>query len=106
MKPRFEILIRKLPEDHIPLLRAIRKIARVDLREAKGLLTYLQSNCPCVLLAGVEQHVADNVSRQLTKAGTAVQVQTSVLSHPMLVSPKLDDRYKDHWLFGLQPVEE
>ncbi|MBE9031091.1 ribosomal protein L7/L12 [filamentous cyanobacterium LEGE 11480] len=106
MAPRFEIVVESFPADHIPVLRAMRSILGSGLKETKELLNYAQTNCPCVLLAGMEQAVAETMANQLISAGVTANIQTSSLRHPMLISPNFDQRYETHWLFGLRQVSE
>ncbi len=106
METRFEIFIQVLPENHIPVLRVMREIAGIGLKEAKELLTYLKANCPCVLMTGVEKNLAETITNRLINVNVVAQVQTSSISNPMLVCPKFDQRYQYHWLFGLQSIDK
>lgn len=105
METLFEVIIEALPDDHIPVLRAIRKNLGLGLKEAKELFFYIKSDCPCLLITGIEKTVAENFTSQLISAGADVTVQTSSIRHPMLVFPRLDNRYQEHWLFGLRRID-
>lgn len=102
MATRYEVVVEQLPENHIPVLREFRRWRGLGLKAAKELYGYVQSNCPCVLIAGVTQDVAENLSRQLADAGATTAVQVSTLETPMTIDPRSDDRYVYHWFSGLQ----
>ena len=102
MATRYEVVVERFPEKYIPVLRELRQWGGFGLKEAKELCEYLQSSCPCVLLAGVTQEVAEDLSQRLVNAGASASVRASSSQNPMLVYPRLDDRYENHWLFGLR----
>ncbi|NER78574.1 MAG: hypothetical protein F6K42_03170 [Leptolyngbya sp. SIO1D8] len=104
METQFEIVVEALPDNHIPVLRAIREMLGSSLKESKELLTYVKASCPCILIAGVEQTLAENFANRLISVGVEAKVRASSMSRPMLIYPRLDKRCQYHWFFGLQNI--
>ncbi len=102
MTTRYEIVVERFPEKYIPVLRELRQWGGFGLKEAKEICEYVQTNCPCVLLAGVTQEAAEDLRRLLVNAGVKALVRASSLENPMFIYPRLDDCYEAHWLFGLR----
>lgn len=105
MAEKYEVILETLPERYIPVLSALRALGGFGLKEAKELLFYAKSNCPCALLAGVNQNMAEDWRDRLNSAGAKAIVRESSLKQPMLVAPKLDQRYQNHWFFGLRRAD-
>lgn len=101
---RYQVVIERVPEDYrsIQMLKEVRSWSGLGLRKAKELCDYARSNSPCVLVAGVKQETAEALRRGLNRAGVKAVVRESELLHPMLVYPQADDRYEEHWFFGLR----
>ena len=105
MTQKYEVVIEAIPEEPIPVLRALRELGGWGLRETKELLEYSRLNCPCVLIAGVNQELATKFTDRLNSSGATVVLKESSINRPMLLYPRLDERYKDHWLFGLKKTD-
>lgn len=105
MAKRYEVVIEAIPEESISVLRALRELGGWGLREAKELLEYAKLNCPCVLIAGVNQDLAEKFASRLNSSGATVVLKESLINRPMFLYPKFDERYKEHWLFGLQKTD-
>lgn len=77
-----------LPSDVVPLVKSLRLVADLGLLEAKKLSTVYTVSLPCLLVAGVEQDVAEHISHLLQEAGAEATVEESSLSQPMLLYPQ------------------
>jgi Ribosomal protein L7/L12 C-terminal domain len=102
MAIRYQVIVEQIPENHISMLKALREWGGFGLKPAKELCEYLRSNCPCVLVAGIKQEAVEDLRKRLDRAGVKIGVQKSAIKHPMLVCPQADDRYENHWFFGLR----
>ena len=106
MATRCDIVIQALPDDSVPVLRAIRTILGYGLKDAKEVVEYARSNCPCTLFAGIPEAAATKMAQTLRSADVVIAINPSTITHPMLICPRLDDRYESHWLFGLRQIEQ
>lgn len=104
MEMRYQVVVEQVPEDHryILMLKEVRLWSGFGLKQAKELCDYVRSNCPCVLVAGIEKESAEDLKKRLDLAGVKALVRESTIEHPMLIYPPADDRYEDHWFFGLR----
>lgn len=88
----------------VPLVKTLRLVANLGLREAKGLSDYLQDHAPCVLIVGVSREVADHIAGLLRKSWAKVEVEESSINAPILLYPEADRRYRWNWLSGSTPM--
>ena len=100
MTDKYEVVVEKIPEDYIPVIRTLRAWKGMGLKEAKFLCQYSKENCPCIFLAGADIESAEDLVRKLRDAGVTASVQASALQNPMIVYPSADRRYELHWFFG------
>lgn len=98
--PKFQVRVTKIPTNIVALVKSLRLVANLGLKDAKDLADYLRTKLPCVLVAGIEQDVADHVVGILGAAGGAATAEESSLSDPVLLCPAANQRYQWHWLAG------
>lgn len=103
---KYQVKVQSLPDKVVPLVKSLRLVADLGLREAKELSDYLSASLPRLLVAGVDQDVAQHISHLLQEAGAAVSVEESSLSEPMLLYPQANQRYQWHWFSGSTPMKQ
>jgi ribosomal protein L7/L12 len=95
---KYEVVVTAVPDKIVPLVKSLRLLADLGLKDAKELTDYLSANSPCVLVAGIDREVADHVATLLREAGASTAVGESSLSSPMLLCPQANHRYRWNWL--------
>ena len=101
---KFQVKITAAGTKVVPLIKTLRLVADLGLGEAKHLSDYLRDHAPCVLVAGVDQEVADHAAGLLREAGADVAVEESSVDGPMLLCPEANERYRWSWLSGPKSV--
>jgi hypothetical protein len=85
------------------LRKALRMVAGLGWLDARRLSRYVLAvdrnteqylHLPCVLVAGIDRATADHVAGLLRQAGATVSVEESTLQQPMLLCPKVNQRYR------------
>jgi ribosomal protein L7/L12 len=102
---KYQVRVLSLSNQDVPLVKALRLVAHLGLRDAKELSDYLSASLPCVLVVGVEQDVAEHINHLLQEAGASATVEESSLSEPMLLFPRANQCYQWHWLSGPTPIK-
>jgi hypothetical protein len=74
-----------------------RRLSRYVLAVDRDTEQYL--HLPCVLVAGIDRTTADHVAGLLREAGATVSVEESTVRQPMLLCPRVNQRYRwdDLW---------
>jgi hypothetical protein len=103
--PKYQVRVEALADKVVPLVKSLRLVADLGLRDAKELSDYLDAALPCLLVAGVDQDVARHVARLLEEAGASASVEESSIDVPMLLCPEANQRYQWSWLSGPAPLE-
>lgn len=103
---KYQVRVQSLPDKVVPLIKPLRLVADLGLKDAKELSDYLVASLPCLLVAGIDRDVAEHIGHLLQEAGAAVTVEESSLSEPMLLCPQANQRYHWHWLSGSTPIEQ
>jgi ribosomal protein L7/L12 len=93
---KFQVRVTSPGSRVVPLVKTLRLVANLGLREAKGLSDYLQEHAPCVLVVGVSREVAELLRE--------VEVEESSIDAPMLLYPEANQRYRWNWLSGYTPM--
>ena len=88
----------------VKLVKALRTVARLGLREAHSLLKYLRSQGNCVLIAGIDQDVAEHAAEVLRDCSAKVTIELSSVEMPMLLHPDAARQYRWHWWSGPTPM--
>lgn len=104
---KYQVTVTTVPDNIISLVKSLRLVADLGLKDAKDVADFLRSSGSdgCVLVAGVEQEVADHVAALFHEAGGNAEVQESSIVAPMLLCPKANEKYAWHWLRGPTPTE-
>lgn len=102
--PKFQVRVESLADKVVPLVKSLRLVADLGLRDAKELSDYLSTALPCLLVAGVERDVAEHVAELLKEAGASARVEESSIDDPMLLCPEANQRYRWSWLAGPTPL--
>lgn len=104
---KYQVTVKTVPENIVPLVKFLRLVAALGLKDAKDVADFLRSSGSdgCVLVAGVEQEVADHVAALFHEAGGNAKVEQSSIVAPMFLWPKANEKYTWHWFRGLTPTE-
>jgi large subunit ribosomal protein L7/L12 len=70
-KTEFDVVLSEVGEKKIQVIKAIRAITGLGLKEAKGLV----DEAPKPVKEGVSQEEADDIKKQLEEAGATVEVK-------------------------------
>lgn len=103
---KYQVRVHSLPSEVVPLVKSLRLVADLGLLDAKKLSDCLSVSLPCLLVAGVDQGVAEHISHLLQEAGASATVEESSLSKPMLLYPQANQRYQWHWFSGPTPIKQ
>ena len=88
-----EIRLLQLPADRIALIRALRLIGRLNLKQAHQLLVHLDRFPKSVLVAGIDKSVAEHQAAALRDAGAEVSVEPSSMPTPMMCTPMVNTKF-------------
>ena len=102
-----QVTVTSVPDNVVSLVKSLRLVADLGLKDAKGLADYLResSSDGCVLVAGIGQGVADHIASLFREASGAAEVEESPIQAPMLLCPKADEKYVWHWFRGPAPTD-
>jgi hypothetical protein len=101
---KYQVKIESVPNDVIPILKPLRVIGNIDLKQANDLAEYLSKNAPCLLVAGIDQKTANHVVDLLQAAKVKTAIEESVIEHPMFLHPDSERRYFWHGIKGVVPL--
>ena len=104
---KYQVTVTTVPDNIVSLVKSLRLVADLGLKDAKDVADFLRSTGSdgCVLVAGVEQDVADHVAELFHQAGGNAEVQESSIVVPMLLCPKANKKYAWHWFGGPTPTK-
>ena len=103
---KFQVTVTNIAREKvIPLIKSLRLIGDLGLKDAKELADFLGSTKPCILVAGIDREVADHVVGLLQEAGASAAVEESSLNVPLFLCPEANQRYRWSWLGGRVAVE-
>jgi ribosomal protein L7/L12 len=80
-------------EKIISFIKSLRLIADLGLKDAQDLAMYLATTQPYILVAGIDQEVADHVVGLLREAGANAAAEESSLTVPLLLCPQANHRF-------------
>lgn len=98
------VIVDKIGDDKIGLIKYLREMADLSLKEAKELMDYLSENKSTVLIAGIDEEKAKKVADSLTKLKCSVQVKDTDISNSMLAFPKAKYNYEMNFFSGVKRV--
>lgn len=90
---KFQIRLRELPTDRIALVRALRLIGNLGLRQADDLARHVDRFRKSVLVAGVDESTAGHIAAALRNAGAEVEMESSSVDTPMLCTPMVNSKF-------------
>ena len=103
---KHQVTVTAVPPNIVPLIKSLRLVANLGLKDAKNLADFLRGSLPCVLVAGIDPAVADHVVKLLQEAGAGVAAEQSPLSVPMLLCPQANQRHRWTWLGTRTTVDD
>lgn len=98
------VIVDKIGDDKIGLIKYLREMADLSLSEAKELMEYLNENQSTTLIAGIDEEKARKVADSLTKLKCSIQVKDTAISNAMLAFPKAKYNYEMNFLLGVRRV--
>ena len=100
----FQVNVIKAGSNQTDLIKALRVIAELELKEAKGLAMRLAKS-GSTLVAGVDEKTAKHIAGLLEEAGATASVEPSNVSAPLFLRPEVDGRYQWSRLKGRVPAK-
>jgi ribosomal protein L7/L12 len=91
---KYQVRVQSVADEVVPLVGSLRLLADLGLGDTKELSDYLSMFPPCLLVAGVNQEVAEHVAQLLEQAGASASVEESSIDDPMLLCPEANDCYR------------
>jgi hypothetical protein len=102
---KYQVIVTSISREKVvPLIKSLRAIGDLGLKNAKELSEFISATKPCTLVAGIDREVADHVVKLLEEAGAAASVEESSLSVPLLLCPEANQKYRWSWLAGRVPA--
>jgi ribosomal protein L7/L12 len=103
---KYQVTVTTVSEESPKLLKALRLVANLEIKEAKNISSYLINSLPCVLVAGVDHDVAEHIVNTLREGDAIAIVEPSNISSPMLLYPPVNQRYTWHMIKGISAIGE
>lgn len=101
MSKKFVVSIELLPEDPNKLLKIIRSISKISLKDAVDIKNYIVSNLPCPIVSGIDKENAEFIANKLLEAGAKIKLSETEILHPMVLSPNAKNLY-DFSFWGIK----
>jgi hypothetical protein len=102
---KYQIRITSAAPNKVKLVKALRLVGKLSLRDAHMLMLYIKDQESCILIAGVEREIAEHVVGILGDCCLRVSIEPSSLEAPMILHPAAGIRYRWNWWFGPQQSE-
>jgi hypothetical protein len=90
---KYQIRFLELPTDHVALVRALRLVGNLNLKQADDLSRHLDRFRKSVVVAGIDESTAGHIAAALRDAGAEVAVEPSSVDTPMLCAPMANARF-------------
>ncbi|HEY7639153.1 MAG TPA: ribosomal protein L7/L12 [Steroidobacteraceae bacterium] len=90
---KYQVRLRELPADRVALVRALRLIGNLRLKQADDLARHLDRYRKSVVVAGIDEPTAGHIAAALRTAGGEVAVEPSSIDTPMLCTPTVNARF-------------
>jgi ribosomal protein L7/L12 len=97
---KFQIRVMSIGSNEATLIRAIRLVTDLGAFDSALAFTYLRDHASCVLVAGINNEVAEQAANLLRETGAEVMVESSSLDVPTVLRPQADRRHRWHWFRG------
>ena len=95
---RSSVVLNLPPPDTSAMLRILRLLGNLELREAKAIAVYAAAHVPCALVEGIDTAQAERLAEQLNAAGGNAVAAPSDASHPMMLWPEASvERTQSFW---------
>lgn len=95
---KYSVVVSQFPSKiNAKKLRALRLLGGMSLQDSVNLFSFASSMASVVLAAGLDRDVADYYMDVLSSAGFQVTLNESTERHPMVLAPKLANRYRWKW---------
>ena len=98
------VIVDKIGDDKLGLIKYLKEMADLSLKEAKELMDYLNENDSTTLITGIDQEKAREIADSLTKLKCSIQVKDTKISDVMLAFPKDKNSYEMIFLSGVKRV--
>lgn len=98
---KFEVVITSVSTDKFALMKALRIVANLELRQASALTALIETSGNIVLAAGIDQSIAEHISTLLQNTGATATIRESSITVPMLCFPDVNKKYKEGAIFGI-----
>ena len=93
MNKLYQVDVAGLPAGGAEIVKALRLVGRMSLREASDLHAYLVESPGGTVVAGVELTVAEHIARELVAAGAAAVVAESSVRSPSRCDPAVATKF-------------
>jgi ribosomal protein L7/L12 len=103
---KYQVTVTSVLGQSPKLLKSLRLIANLELREAKNISSYLVDSLPCQLVAGVDCDVAEHIVNVLREGDAIAVVEPSTISSPMLLHLPVNQRYAWNIIKGISAIEK
>ncbi len=103
---KYQVNITAISEQSPKLLKVLRLIANLEMKEAKIILNHLVDSLPCILVAGIDLGVAEHIVNLLQENDAIATFEASSLVTPMLLYPPVNQCYTWHIIKGISPIEQ
>jgi hypothetical protein len=90
---KFQIRLSELPTDRIALVRALRLVGNLGLKQANDLALHVGRFPQSVLVAGVDESTAGHIAAAFKDVGAEVAVEPSSIDTPMLCTPMVNAKF-------------
>jgi hypothetical protein len=90
---KYQIRLRTSVAREVALVRSLRLIGNLKLKQAHELATHVKRFSNSVVVAGIDESVASHLAAALRDAGAEVIVEPCSLSTPMVCTPTANAKF-------------
>ena len=91
---KYQVRIRRISGNDVAHVRALRLIGSLNLRQAYDLAKHLDRHPNSVVVAGVDEPVANHLAAAFNAAGAEALIEASSLGTPMVCAPTANVKFK------------
>ena len=88
--PKFQVRVTSVGTKKLQVLKTLRQVANLRLREAMNTFNHLHDRGPCLVVAGIGREAADHVVGMFLQAGAEAVAEASSLDAPMVLRLEAD----------------